>query len=269
MRLLKALVMATAIMMMSQAAMAAEWGTCTDLGTSLECDNSPLYTSWFVGKDVESNTVFSCAVVSGVWQLVGWVDYNSETVLYVEGDYIAETISIVRDEDTDSLCQSSGSLYATGFPSGWFSSGIFVHGYEGDDNIRGSYRGESLYGDGDDDTVIGNGGDDCIYGGGGTDTLSGITGTNFMYGNDGNDTVYGGDGVDYVWGGTGNDAIYGYAGADQLHGDAGRDYIYGGDNNDKIWGDADSDRCWGEANDSNPPGDACECETETTCETNP
>jgi serralysin len=65
------------------------------------------------------------------------------------------------------------------------------------ENLRGSYFGDTLYGNDVANSIYGDQGNDVI-GGGGAD---------WLYGADGIDVLDGGDGGDHIDGGTGNDTV--------------------------------------------------------------
>ncbi len=247
MRLLKALVMSMAIMMMSQAAMAAYGGICTSSGGTIECTNTT-HTAFIVGENTSEDIdmVIVCAVVSGQWAVVGWADYDDDSCLEIDGNYHDEEITMVETTGTESLCDYENDVHASAFPSYWFEEGIFVHGNEGDDTIYGSYRDEYLYGDSENDTIEGNDGDDIIRGGYGTDYLYGDDGVDYIYGEGGTDTIEGNAGGDYLYGGDDDDDIWGGDGNDYMEGNDGKDDMWGGANDDILWGGAQSDKLYGE-----------------------
>lgn len=84
-----------------------------------------------------------------------------------------------------------------------------VQGTQKNDTLRGTTRGDLIYGFGGDDTILGK--NDELYGGPGKDSISGDE-----------DDAYGGSGNDEVRSGNGQDDIYG------------GDYYSGGNNNDTI-----------------------------------
>ncbi len=234
MRLLKAILMATAIMMMSQAAMA---DICTLSGTTIMCDNNTSqYTDYRIGKLVSDvvDRIVVCARISGTWTQVGIETYNDLTTTYmiVDGCQYSERIEVVRNTATTMDCDEASSSEVTGIPTDWLIEGYEIYGDEEDDIIFGSdHANERLYGEGEDDEIYGYGGADYLYGG------------------DGNDDLYGGDGVDNIWGEIGVDYIEGNAGGDYLYGGAGTDYIHGNDGEDYIEGNGGADNLWGEADD--------------------
>ncbi len=301
MRLLKALVMATAIMMMSQAAMA---NICWDGGNYIVCDNDgPDYDLWKVGKSLTTSEVFACAYFGLSWHLVGWADYTDEGALYINGSNYTETVNVV--DNVSDVCDMDYNVYAEKLPSDWFNY-IYVMGNSGSNIITGSYRDEridggtgpgTLNGMAGDDWIRGNRYGDIIYGGDGDDILEGRDGNDTIYGEDGNDDIEGGPGADWIsggsgddeidggydgdriygnsgndtiWGGYGRDRLWGNSGGDEIHGDEDNDMLYGGTGDDILWGDAGGDTCDGEAPNPPDPGeDACDCEIESNCETNP
>jgi hypothetical protein len=88
-----------------------------------------------------------------------------------------------------------------GCPKGGLLSGTsgqdFLHGEQGDDEVRGF---------GDKDGLNGGYGADVIYGGPGADHMDGEEGDDVLYGGDGGDKfIGGGAGEDVFYGGKGND----------------------------------------------------------------
>lgn len=67
------------------------------------------------------------------------------------------------------------------------------------------FRGDSLYGSGEDDSLLGMGGDDRLWGHGGDDKLFGGSGDDRIKGGSGADLLAGGLGVDRLEGGRGDD----------------------------------------------------------------
>ena len=83
-------------------------------------------------------------------------------------------------------------------------------GTAGQDNLTGSFRGETLRGLGGNDLLNGLGGNDVLLGGAG------------------NDSVLGGGGNDQLVGDSGNDHLDGQLGRDNLSGGLGKDNLLGG-----------------------------------------
>ena len=106
-------------------------------------------------------------------------------------------------------------------------------GTNGNDVIRGTERG------------------DIIYGHGGNDTICGLGGVDTLHGHQGNDTIYGG---------AGRDTLYGSYGDDDLYGQADNDTFFAGTNDDQ-----EDDFCNGGqgTRDRNPEGD---CDRSTSIE---
>ncbi len=248
MRLLKALLMATAIIMMSQAAMAGFGGICVVSGTTTTCTLAT-NTYYRVGEDTSdvNDMVYVCAFIaaSDEWERVGWADYDDEDTLIIVGSALDEEITMAETMSTNDVCDYGGSLYVKAFPSDWFEEAIIVEGGEGDDDIYGSYRGEYLYGDGDDDLIEGNDGEDFIYGVGGVDYLYGGDDIDYIEGGSENDTIEGNECGDYLYGDTGNDYVYGNEGDDYIEGNGGRDHLYGDAGGDEIWGGLATDWLYG------------------------
>ena len=85
-----------------------------------------------------------------------------------------------------------------------------------DNDLKGSFLGETINGSDNRDIIHGNGGNDTINGG------------------KGHDEIYGGDGDDVLNGGDGNDELYGEAGNNEIYGGKGNDTINGGDGENRI-----------------------------------
>jgi Ca2+-binding RTX toxin-like protein len=77
--------------------------------------------------------------------------------------------------------------------------------FKGDDTIKGSTQGDTLYGFKGVDKISGVSGDDWLFGNGGDDKL---------YGGDGHDSLAGGAGADLLDGGTGHNFLTGNGGKD-------------------------------------------------------
>ena len=73
-----------------------------------------------------------------------------------------------------------------------------IHGFTGDDTLRGMDGDDILHGGRGDDTVRGMEGDDILYGDSGDDALFGGRDNDVLHGSDGNDCFDGGPGIDTV-----------------------------------------------------------------------
>ncbi|SFC58204.1 calcium-binding protein [Tropicimonas isoalkanivorans] len=112
-----------------------------------------------------------------------------------------------------------GTAYGTGLYGGYTQVKVDtkVDGFErviatdGQDVLRGSTRGETLIGRGDNDLIDGRAGQDILYGGAGNDEIRGGGGDDRIHGGAGNDTLVGGRGTDT--------ADYSYAVPDGLRGE--------------------------------------------------
>ncbi len=301
MRLLKALIMGTAIMMMSQAATAVD--ICTKTGNVITCDNSTTgYTDYRIGRlrHPEKVAIVVCANISGTWTQVGIESYaETDTWMDVIGCNAGETVEVVLNTATLMDCDEGESSEVMGIPADWFEDGYEIDTGEGEDRIIGSdHSYEWLCGGSQTDRIMGNAGDDNLYGGDGVDyiwggdgddSICGGNGDDFLYGDDGDDDIMGEDGNDTIegnadddniWGGDDSDIIEGNAGDDTIEGGAGIDYIWGGDDADEISGDAGDDElhggrgddmltggtgtdsCWG---DTDWDGCVCDWEDPLTC----
>lgn len=72
----------------------------------------------------------------------------------------------------------------------------FTFGTEGDDQLAGGKRHDTIFGEGGNDTVSGGRGHDRLFGGAGADTLNGEEGNDFLFGGPGQDNLFGGAGRD-------------------------------------------------------------------------
>lgn len=78
---------------------------------------------------------------------------------------------------------------------------------KGDDYIKGTLKGDTLFGGSGSDRIFGNGGADNITGNTGADYITGDTGDDILRGAQDNDTLIGGWGNDYIAGGIGSNII--------------------------------------------------------------
>ncbi|MEM8794744.1 MAG: LamG-like jellyroll fold domain-containing protein, partial [Pseudomonadota bacterium] len=95
---------------------------------------------------------------------------------------------------------------------------VVIDAGDGNDEVSGTIR---------NDTLIGGEGADTLFGGGGNDTLDGGSGTDEVFGGSGNDVIDGGTGADQIDGGSGADTII-------LSGDERGTTVDGGDGTDTI-----------------------------------
>lgn len=113
--------------------------------------------------------------------------------------------------------------------------------------MKGTIRGDNLFGGGPSDFIFGGLGEDVIVLGGGNDEGYGGDDRDWLYGGGGDDLIYGGAGDDNIWADDfgpayiGDDEAYGGAGNDGLTGGRGRDSLYGGADNDFLNGERDND----------------------------
>jgi Ca2+-binding RTX toxin-like protein len=93
-----------------------------------------------------------------------------------------------------------------------------IFGFNGvNDNLKGTYLSDRIYGGTGNDTLDGSFGNDELYGQGDNDTLIGNYGNDYLYGEAGNDRLFGGTGNDELFGGAGEDEYYGGDGDDRLN----------------------------------------------------
>ena len=85
-----------------------------------------------------------------------------------------------------------------------------IHGGSGDDWLKASDNGDSLWGGSGDDTVWGGKEGDSLNGGSGDDRIYGWEGDDSLRGESGDDTLSGGIGDDWLYGGSGHN-IYNFS----------------------------------------------------------
>lgn len=115
----------------------------------------------------------------------------------------------------------------------------------GIEDVRGTGRGDMIYGNARANTVWGLGGDDHLFGGAGADTISGGAGNDVISGADQADLLNGDGDDDTISGGAGGDTISGGPGDDKLTGDGGDDVISGDADDDTLEGSDGADTLWG------------------------
>ncbi|WP_377509222.1 lamin tail domain-containing protein [Octadecabacter sp. R77987] len=120
-----------------------------------------------------------------------------------------------------------------------------VSGGDGNDNIAGGYGNDTLNGDAGDDTINGDTGRDIIDGGDGSDEIYGGNQVDTINGGADDDDIYGGAANDILAGDAGNDTINGDSGNDSIDGGDGMDIIFGGHGNDRITGGSGDDLIFG------------------------
>lgn len=101
----------------------------------------------------------------------------------------------------------------------------YVEALGGDDKVKGTELGDTIYAGSGNDYVKAEGGDDFVSGGSGND---------FLIGDEGNDVLIGGEGDDRLEGGEGDDKLYGNRGNDSLSGGSGDDLFIGGIGDDEL-----------------------------------
>lgn len=134
--------------------------------------------------------------------------------------------------------------------------GSTVYAGRGNDVVDGGLRRDELFGQDGNDSLFGDRGNDTLRGGDGNDTLSGGAGSDRGFGGAGNDVLFGSvgrdvlrgeAGSDRLFGGLGNDVLHGNNGHDLLRGDEGSDRLFGGGGNDTLIGDIGNDTLRGGA----------------------
>ncbi|MFB6259392.1 MAG: hypothetical protein ABEK42_01545, partial [Thiohalorhabdaceae bacterium] len=148
------------------------------------------------------------------------------------GDTLIGGAGIDTADYSDSRRSVSVDLGA-GIASGGTADGDTLKGIE---SVVGSFRSDSLTGDGGANTLSGRFGFDHLRGAGGDDTLNG----GWLH-----DHLEGGSGADLLNGGRHHDRLVGGTGTDWVNGDQGLDRIAGGQGNDALLGGAHRDRLQG------------------------
>jgi len=109
-----------------------------------------------------------------------------------------------------------------------------VTGTPGADVLRGTNRGDLLFGGAGNDKIYGAGGADVLIGDAGNDKIYGAGGADDLDGGAGKDKIYGAGGIDDLVGGSGQDRLFGGSGNDFFQTkDAARDYLFGGPGRDR------------------------------------
>lgn len=192
----------------------------------------------FFGEEGGAYGNLAVAPGAGDLSLVGAYDFNGGSTVG------ALVIGFAGDSGGDALDVST-----TG-------GARLVHGFFGDDTIRGSGESDTLLGGDGADRLLGGGGDDALTGGAGGDVIRGQggndrgfggTGDDKVVGNAGNDTLRGQLGDDTLVGGGGNDRLIGAAGNDVIRGGGGDDRVVGGGGDDTLTGGAGNDILIGRA----------------------
>lgn len=92
---------------------------------------------------------------------------------------------VIKDEDGNIQMTAVGKYKASVIGdqvSDSYAYGLYYHVlFEGDDTIRGSREGQSIWGSVGDDTIIAGGGEDAVGGGAGDDDLRGGKGADYFY----------------------------------------------------------------------------------------
>ena len=130
----------------------------------------------------------------------------------------------------------------------------------GNDVIRGTNAGNTIFGGGGNDVICALGGNDKAYGGVGRDQIVLGPGNDTGDGEANNDKVFGGKGDDVIYLGSGTDLGFGEDDRDILLGEDGSDTVDGGAANDALSGGTGSDNCHGGAGTDTASAD-CEART--------
>lgn len=221
-------------------------------GADSDVDNSII--------SVQAETITTLGGGTAIISSDGGFVYTPD-ILFVGNDNFSYTVFDSSGEADSAVASLTLDNLATDYLAG-----------DGDNNITGSNKKDSVFGSNGNDTIFGEGGDDNISGKNGDDTLSGGDGNDNVQGGSGNDIVSGGNGADILDGGSGEDTIngsfgddiiyggshddilygsfgddiiYGETGLDLIHAGAGSDTIYGGNQNDRLYGGNDNDLIFG------------------------
>jgi Ca2+-binding RTX toxin-like protein len=146
------------------------------------------------------------------------------------------------------VCSVGAAAYAKTLNGGLGSDtlrgtprGDVIFGAEGPDSLVGLRGDDLLMGETGPDTLRGGPGGDVLNGGSGQDRLSAGSGGDVAYGGFGPDRIDGGLGDDVLDGASDNDTINGGPGADVLHGGSGGDVLAGGSGDDVLYSDSGPD----------------------------
>ncbi|MFI5378326.1 MAG: right-handed parallel beta-helix repeat-containing protein, partial [Tepidisphaerales bacterium] len=122
--------------------------------------------------------------------------------------------------------------------------GTTINAGDGNDNITGTFRPDSITTGNGNDNILGLMGDDSITVGNGKDTVQGGTGNDLIntgggqsevHLGDGNNTVFVGNGGNLITSGNGNNTVTGGSGGDKYHMGDGANHIMAGDGPDVIY----------------------------------
>jgi RTX calcium-binding nonapeptide repeat (4 copies) len=137
-----------------------------------------------------------CTVALIAMLMVGSFSMQQDAFAFTRGtpydDFLSSTLT--EDLNQDELIGENSTEARTSVNS----SGVFIYGDLGNDEIRGSNLSDHLSGGPGSDVIYGNNGGDFIEGGSGIDSL---------YGGAGDDVLSGGEGADYFDCGEGRDSV--------------------------------------------------------------
>ncbi|NEP63536.1 MAG: calcium-binding protein, partial [Symploca sp. SIO2G7] len=178
------------------------------------------------GRGVQGTIVESTATFS--------IDVNNDS-LFAGAETLSEgleTISLsLVDTETYNIGPSGNTVTITIADPPEQPS---VIGADGDDELEGTVRNETIAGELGSDIIMGSDGNDVLRGDRNSrDTQDGEDG--------GNDIIFGGDGNDRIGGKAGDDILSGDAGDDIIWGDDGNDILMGVTGDDILVGDNGSD----------------------------
>ncbi|MEB3827610.1 Calx-beta domain-containing protein [Phormidium sp. CCY1219] len=150
------------------------------------------------------------------------------------GTFVAEALHGFAGNDFIKGMSAEDNLFGgTGFD--------ILHGNQGNDFLDGGTGDDTLHAGKQNDALLGRKGNDLLFGNRARDIVLGGTGNDFLNGNQGDDTVKGGAGDDTIHGGQDDDLLNGNLGADLVRGDNGDDNIFGEQGNDFLNGNQGND----------------------------
>jgi Ca2+-binding RTX toxin-like protein len=203
--------------------------------------------------DIKDNSQIVVLGESETKQLVFGSPNQDNLVVGLSDDFdgLQDLVLTGKGDDRVDLSNAFVGLNISPF---FIPTNTVVRAGKGSDRII-AYRGDEIYGDGDDDLLetAEGGGENSFYGGlgndtiiaGTNDTLVGNQGDDLLNGNEGEEVLYGGKDDDTLNGNGGNDRLFGNQGDDLLNGNEGEDILYGGKDDDTLKGGDGNDQLWG------------------------
>jgi len=205
------------------------------------------------GDTVDGGTGNDTLSLSSKFQLGGWLEVRRDsvtneiqaitevknvTVSNIDVILTSDKFAFIRmgsewvlNKDSNKLVSSklleatTEEVFINGVSQGTPTTGLYMVGGSGNDDITGGAFNDEIFGEDGNDTIRAGSGSDTIWGGNGHDLING---------NGGNDTVNGEAGDDVLYGGKDNDIFDGGIGNDTLIGNKGNDFVEGGAGNDVV-----------------------------------